>query len=57
MNLKKRPTKPASPPSSDRLPPGEIRFSPKVVEAAEKSAGRRLRYDVEELPPTNGRRD
>jgi hypothetical protein len=56
MNLKKRP-KAVSPPLPDRLPPGEIHFSPKVVEAAEKSAGRRLRYDVEELPPTNGRRD
>ena len=56
MSLKKRP-KPPAPPSQDRLPPGEIRFSPKVVEAAEKSAGRRLRYDADELPSANGRRD
>ncbi|HEX3465274.1 MAG TPA: hypothetical protein VHS78_14595 [Candidatus Elarobacter sp.] len=37
------------PPGKD-IPPREIRFSPEVIAAAEKSAGRSLRSDVPELP-------
>lgn len=36
-------------------PAREVRFSPEVIAAAEKSAGRSLRSDVPDLPPDRQR--
>lgn len=44
------PKRPKNDPPRDE-PAREIRFSPEVIAAAEKSAGRSLRSDVPELPP------
>jgi hypothetical protein len=55
MNAKRRPN--PIPQALTGAPPAEIQFSPEVVAAAEKSAGRRLRYDVVQPPRATDRRD